>query len=85
MRRPRRPTESKFSVLQEESGSQLYILSDAVPQTYNNLTDSYQFLERRRVLNVSLEQENELNQVNTQQLPETLHFHTNALTDGVLP
>ena len=75
-------TEAELRVLQEEEGSQLDALSEAVPERNNDLTDSHPFLETRRVLNFSPGQENELTNVNTQQLPETGHIQTNASTDG---
>ena len=78
-------TEAELRVLQEEEGSQLDALSEAVPERNNDLTDSHPFLETRIVLNFSPGQENELTNVNTQQLPETGHIQTNASTDGGLP
>ena len=68
-------TEAELRVLQEEEGSQLDALSEAVPERNNDLTDSHPFLETRRVLNFSPEKENELTNVNTQQLPETRHIY----------
>ena len=78
-------TEAELRVLQEEEGSQLDALSEAVPERHNDLTDSHPFLETRRVLNFSPGQENELTNVNIQQLLETRHIQTNASTDGGLP
>ena len=78
-------TEAELRVLQEEDGSQLDALSEAVPERHNDLTDSHPFLETRRVLNFSPGQENELTNVNIQQLLETRHIQTNASTDGGLP